>query len=95
MLYSVDFFHPTHNSRPMLFKRPPPHEQTEMIARGDLVAEIFRRRSHQPLRCQQLFRGNHFVGAPGKKMDRKQQTREVDRLAEGDEASASEFVALV
>src|ERR1700730_18086850 len=66
-----------------------------MIARGDLVAEILRRRAHQPLRCKQLSRGNHFVGSPGKKIHRKQQAREVDRLPQGDEASAGEFVALV
>src|ERR1700694_647925 len=33
-----------------------------MIARGDLVTEILRLRSYQPLHCKQLFRGNHFVG---------------------------------
>src|SRR3984893_8480872 len=66
-----------------------------MMARGPLVAEILRWRSSQPLHCKQLFRGNHFVGAPGKKIHWKPQAREVNRLPQGDEASAGEFVALV
>ena len=66
-----------------------------MIARGDLVAEILRLRSDQPLYCKQLFRGNHFVGASSKKIHWKPQAREVDLLPEGDEASAGEFVARV
>src|SRR5713226_6571700 len=66
-----------------------------MIARGDLVAEILRLRSYQPLHCKQLFRGNHFVGAPSEKIHRKPKAREVDLLPQGDEASAGEFVALV
>src|ERR1700694_2516629 len=48
-----------------------------MIARGDLVTEILRLRSYQPLHCKQLFRGNHFVGAPRKKIHWKPQAREV------------------
>ena len=66
-----------------------------MIARGDLVAEIVQLRSYQPLHCKQLFRGNHFVGAPSKKVHWKPEAREVNLLPQGDEASAGEFVALV
>ena len=66
-----------------------------MIARRDLVAEMFRLRSCQPLHGKQLFRGNHFVGAPSKKIHWKPQLREVDLLPKGDEASVGEFVALV
>ena len=66
-----------------------------MIARGDLVAEIFRPGCHQPLHRDQLFRGNHPVFAPGKKIDWKPQAREVYLLPQGDEASGGEFVALV
>src|SRR6266849_662171 len=66
-----------------------------MIALGDLVAEILRLRSYQPLHCKQLFRGYHFVGAPSKKIHWKPQAREVDLLPQSDEASAGEFVALV
>jgi hypothetical protein len=62
---------------------------------GDLVEEALRLRSYQPLHCKQLFRCNHFVGAPGKKIRWKPQAREVDLLPEGDEATAGEFVALV
>ncbi len=35
-----------------------------MITRRDLVADMLRLRSYQPLHCKQLFRSNHFVGAP-------------------------------
>jgi hypothetical protein len=66
-----------------------------MIARGDIVAEILRRRSDQPLHCKQLFRGNHFIGASSQKIHWKLQAREIDLLSQGDEASAGEFVALV
>src|SRR6478752_10019110 len=66
-----------------------------MITGRDLVAAILRRRSYQPLHCKQLFRGNHFIGAAGKKIHGKPQPREVDLLPEGDEASVSEFVPLV
>ena len=66
-----------------------------MTARGDRVAKRFRLRSYEPFHCKQLFRGDHFVGAPGQKIHRKQQLREVDLLPQGDEASAGEFVALV
>ena len=66
-----------------------------MITGRDLVAAILRLRSYQPLHCKQLFRGNHFIGAPGKKIHGKPQPREVDLLPEGDEASVSEFVPLV
>src|ERR1700730_8272897 len=93
--HSINLFHPTHNPRPTLFKRPLSHKQTQMIARRDLVADIFRLRSYQPLHCKQLFRRNHFVSAPSKKIHWKPQAREVDLLSEGDEAAAGEFVALV
>src|SRR3984893_3245211 len=66
-----------------------------MIARRDLVAEILRLRSYQPFHCKQLFRGNHFVGAPSEKIHWKPQAREVHLLPQSDEASAGEFVALV
>jgi len=66
-----------------------------MIARGDLVAETLRLRSYQPLHCKQLFRGNHFVGAPSKKIHWKPQAREVDLLPQGNQTSAGEFVAPV
>src|ERR1700730_9850898 len=66
-----------------------------MIARRDLVAEILRLRSYQPFHCKQLFRGNHFVGAPSEKIHWKPLAREVDLLPQSDEASAGEFVALV
>ena len=66
-----------------------------MIARGNLVAETIRLRSYQPLRCKQLFRGNHFVGASSKKIHWNPEAREFDLLPQGDEASAGEFVALV
>src|ERR1700682_6669974 len=66
-----------------------------MIARGDLVAEKLRLRFYQLLHGKQLFRGNHSVGAPGKKIHWKPQAREVDLLPQRDEASAGEFVALV
>ena len=79
----------------MLFQRPPSHEQTQVIARRDLVADVFRLRSHQPFHCKQLFRSNHLVGIAGKKIYWNPQTREVDPLPEGDEASGSQFVALV
>jgi hypothetical protein len=93
---SIDFVHPTHNPRPVFFKRPLSHEQTEMITRRDLVADIFRLRSPcQPLHCKQLFRSNHFVGAPGEKIHWKAQAREVDLLAQRDQTSAGEFVAPV
>ena len=64
-----------------------------MITGRDLVAEILRLRSYQPLHCKQLFRSNHFVGAPSKKIHWKSQEGEVDLLPQGDEASAGEFVA--
>ena len=67
-----------HNPRPVLFKRPLSHEQTQMITRRDRVADIFRLRSYQPLHCKQLFRSNHFVGAASKKIHWKPQPREVD-----------------
>ena len=66
-----------------------------MIARGDLVAEILRRRSGQLLHGKQLFRRNHIVGAPGKKIHWKPQAREVDLLPQGYKVSAGELVALV
>src|ERR1700682_2168582 len=66
-----------------------------MIARGDLVAEKLRLRFYQLLHGKKLFRGNHFVGAPSKKIHWKLQAREVDLLPQSDEASAGEFVALV
>ncbi len=92
---SIISFHPPHHPRPIFVKRPLAHEQAQVIARGDLVVAILRRRSYQPLHCKQLFRGNHFIGAPGKKINGKPQPREVDLLPEGDEASVSEFVPLV
>jgi hypothetical protein len=91
--HSINLFHPAHNLRPILFKRPLSHKQTQMITRRDLVADIFRLRSYQPLHCKQLFRSNHFVGAPSKKIHWKLQAREVDLLPQRDEASAGEFVA--
>ena len=63
-----------------------------MITGRDLVAEILWLRSYQPLHCKQLFRSNHFVGAPSKKIHWKSQAREA-LLPQGDEASAGEFVA--
>ena len=65
-----------------------------MIARGDLVAEILRLCSYQPLHCKQLFRSNHFVGAPNKKIHWKSQAREVDLLPQGDEASPASSLRL-
>src|SRR5258706_15875259 len=56
--HSINLFHPTHNPRPIFFKRPLSHKQSQMIARRDLVADIFRLRSYQPLHCKQLFRSN-------------------------------------
>ncbi len=91
--HSINLFHPTHNPRPIFFKRPLSHKQSQMIARRDLVADIFRLRSYQPLHCKQLFRSNHFVGDPSKKIHRKLQAREVNLLPQRDEASGSEFVA--
>src|ERR1700755_2971276 len=93
--HSINLFHPTRNPRPILFERPPPDEQTQMIARGDLAAEILRLRSDQPLHCKQLFRGNYFVGASGEKIYWKIKAREVDLLPQGDEGSTGEFVAFV
>src|ERR1700716_1975941 len=84
-IQSINLVHPTHNPRPILFKRPLSHEQTQMITRRDLVADIFRLRSYQPLHCKQLFGGDHIVGAPSKKIHRKPKAREVDLLPEGDE----------
>ena len=66
-----------------------------MIAPRDLLAEVLRRRSNQPLHRKQLFRGNHFVGASSKKVHWKPQAREIDVLSQGDEATAGEFVSLV
>jgi hypothetical protein len=91
--HSINLFHPAHNPRPILFKRPLSHKHSQMIARRDLVAEVLRLGSYQPLHCKQLFRSNHFIGAPSKKVHRKPQAREVDLLPQRDEASAGEFVA--
>src|SRR5712664_3787716 len=66
-----------------------------MIARRDLLAEIRRLRSNQPLHCKQLFRSNHFVGASSKKVHWKPQAREIDPLPEGDEAPGGKFIELV
>jgi hypothetical protein len=66
-----------------------------MIARRNLMAEALRRRSNQPLQRKQLFRGNHFVSAPGKEVHRVQYAREIYFLPEGDEACCSQFIALV
>ena len=66
-----------------------------MIAGRDLVAEMLRRRSDQPLQRQQLFGSNDFVGAAGQQIDRQPQARELDPLPQGDEASTGQFVALV
>ena len=87
--------HPAHNPRPVFFERLPAHEQAEMIARRDLLAEVLRRRSNQPLHRKQLFRGNHFVGASGKKVHWKPQAREIDVLSQGDEAPGGKFIELV
>jgi hypothetical protein len=66
-----------------------------MIARRNLMAETLRRRSNQLLQRKQLFRGNHFVGAPGKEVHRVPYAREIYFLPEGDEASSGQFIALV
>src|SRR5882672_9500998 len=87
--------HPTHNPRPVFFERLSPHEQAQMIARRDLLAEIRRLRSNQPLHRKQLFRSNHFVGASSKKVHWKPQAREIDPLPEGDEAPGGKFIELV
>src|SRR6476661_1074321 len=92
---SINLFHPTHNPRPILFKRPLSHKQTQMIARRDLAADIFRLGSYQPLHCKQLFRSNDFVGASSKQIHWKPQAREVDLLPQRNQTSAGEFVAPV
>ena len=47
-----------------------------MIRWRDLVADIFRLRSYQPLHCKQLVRSNHIVGAASKKIHAK--TRKIE-----------------
>ena len=78
--HSTSFLHPAHDPGPIFLKRPSSHEQAQVIARRDLVAKRPGLGSYQPLRGKQLLRGDHVVGAPGKKIDRKPQPREVDLL---------------
>lgn len=84
-----------HNPRPLFFNRSLAREQTQMIARRDLLTEVRRLCSNQPRHGKQLFRGNHLVRAPSWKLHWKPQAREVDRLSQGDEAPYGQFVALV
>ena len=92
---SISLFYPMHNPRPIFFERALSHKQTQMTTWSDLVAEMRRLRCYQPGHCKQLFRSNHFVGAPGKKIHWKLQAREVNLLSQRDEGSAGEFVALI
>ena len=59
------------------------------------MAEVLRPGSNQPLHREQLFGGDHFVGASGEKIHWMPQPREVDLLSQRDEASGSKLVALV
>src|SRR6266851_7246793 len=87
--------HPTRNPRPIFLQRLPTHEQAEMIARRDLLTEVLRLRSNQPLHRKQLFRRNHFVDASGKKVHWKPQAREINLLPQGDETPGGKFIELV
>ena len=66
-----------------------------MIARRNVMPEMLRRGSHEPLRRKQWYRGDPFIRASRKQIDRKPQAREMDFFPSATRLPGGEFVALV